>query len=558
MKKIISILILTLIIFNCIVIADEDDWYEAPKVPRLTFANVTEIPSVSAGDYLILELTIQNESLHTAKDIKVTPEIGELPIEWEKPTDYTKISSISRSKEKNITYKFKIKDSAKIDTYGLKFNFAYQNSLGEAFTSSQTIYFKVIQEKSNPVFVIDNIITEPETIIAGKPVTVSFTISNIGGLDAKTSYVSLSNLSKDTFMPANSVDSKYVDTIAAGESVRVSYDLLVSENIEKGTNELEVKIDYNSDGKDSSISRNIYLNNILSENEAPVSKEGGTPKVMISSYSTNPKNITAGDNFVFNFTFTNTNAVKAIRNIKITVSSDEGSFIIAKGSNTFFIESLGPKGSISKSIELIAKQDLTSKSYPVNLNFDFEDSAGNEYTSKEVISLPITEYSKLVINSVYVGEAYVDGTTNLSFDYINMGKATVSNLTASVEGDYSSVQSINYIGNLNAGTSDYYDIEVTPTKDGDNYGTLVLSFEDSSGKIIEVKKEFQGFAMSESQFSEEPFEPTFDYNVPVDQEQKTISAWILVGASLVSLLISFILTKTIVTKIYRKKLEDEI
>ena len=41
-----------------------------------------------------------------------------------------------------------------------------------------------------------------------------------------------------------------------------------------------------------------------------------------------------------------------------------------------------------------------------------------------------------------------------------MGKATVSNLVATVRGDFIPVQESTYIGNLQAGTSDYYDIEV--------------------------------------------------------------------------------------------------
>jgi hypothetical protein len=168
--------------------------------------------------------------------------------------------------------------------------------------------------------------------------------------------------------------------------------------------------------------------------------------------------------------------------MKITLSSDNGAFMITRGSNTFYIESLGPKESATRSIELNVKQDLTSSSYPINIDFDYEDSKANSYVAKEVINLPVTEYSKLVINSAYVGSSMVGSQTSLSFDYINMGKAKVSNLTASVEGDYTAVQSINYIGNLEAGNSDYYDIMVTPNKEGELNGVLVLTFEDSSGK----------------------------------------------------------------------------
>ena len=158
-----------------------------------------------------------------------------------------------------------------------------------------------------------------------------------------------------------------------------------------------------------------------------------------------------------------------------------------------------------------------------------------------------------------MGEAYVGGNTNLSFDYINMGKATVSNLTASVEGDYESVQPINYIGNLNAGTSDYYDIEVRPTKNGQNYGTLILSFEDSSGKIIEEKKSFEGFGMEEfnQDYSDEPipFDPSIN---EMQKEVFHLNTWAIIGIGFATFILSFFITKIIATKIIMKKLEDEI
>ena len=245
--------------------------------------------------------------------------------------------------------------------------------------------------------------------------------------------------------------------------------------------------------------------------------------------------------------------------MKITLTSTEGAFIITKGSNTFYVEDVPTSAIINESIELRAKQDLTSNSYPLILAFDYEDYNGNEYSSSETINIPVTEYSKLEINSVYVNESMVGSNTSLSFSYINMGKATVANLTASVEGDFTSVQPINYIGNCAAGTSDYYDIEVTPTKSGTNYGTLVLSFEDSSGAIIEVKKDFEGYAMEIPSFdpSDNPVNPG-EIDTPVVPEENQVATWIIVVSGIGTLLVTYMITRIITTKIVRKKLEDEI
>ena len=273
-----------------------------------------------------------------------------------------------------------------------------------------------------------------------------------------------------------------------------------------------------------------------------------------------PNSIVAGSKFTFTFNFKNTSKEKSISNMKITISSDDGAFMIANGSNTFYIEHMAPGEIVSRSIELNVKQDLTSKSYPIDISFDYEDSSANSHQAVEVINIPVVEYSNLVINSVFANETFLGSETNLSFDYINMGKAKVSNLTASVEGDYTTVQSINYIGNLEAGNSDYYDIQVIPSREGENRGVLVLTFEDSSGKKVDVKKDFIGFAMAPMN---DPMPDDMGMYEPGMMEpmmptEEPLSGWAITGIGFASFVVTFIITKIITVKIVRKKLEDEI
>ncbi|MBQ9266668.1 MAG: hypothetical protein IJ217_00010 [Clostridia bacterium] len=560
MKKIISICLILLVLTLGFGVFATDD-YE-PRNPKLMIEEFTTLPTVNAGENLSLILKIMNTSKFTASDVTITPNFENTPLVYEKPVIVTLDNSIRTKKYTEVTFTFKVSETAKVGVYAIPFKLQYNNIYDQIFTTEQNVYFKVVKENAPALLTVNNIKTSLETIHAKDQFTLSFDINNVGDLDAKNMKVTLTGLSKDEFIALDSEDLKYIGTINGNDSQTVSFHLNTSKDITTGTHSLTVDISYvNTNGETVSESKNIYITNVVGSKteEEPTTTDGGTPKVMIGSYSTNPTSIKAGDTINFTFRFTNTNASKTIKNMKITVDSTEGAFMIAKGSNTFYVERMSPKTTISKSIELNVKQDLTSKSYPINISFDYEDTKGVNYTSTEVINLPVTEYSKLVINSVYVGEAYVGGNTSLSFDYVNMGRATVSNLTASVEGDYTSVQSINYIGNLNTGTSDYYDIEVTPTKEGENYGTLVLAFEDSSGKIIEVRKEFQGYGMTQiiPDFPDEPmpYEPV----IPDNQNNVLhLSAWTIIGIGAATLVVSFFLTKIIATKIIMKKLENEI
>lgn len=558
MKKLISIC-LTFVLLAIGITSFASDYDNNPRIPKLSFLESATIPTVNAGDTLTLDLTLRNTSTNSASSIVITPSLNDIPLVYERPIIVTLERSLRGGKNIGVNFSFKVSDNAKSGVYAIPFKIQYNNIRDEAFTTEQNIYFKVDKENIPPIITVNNVKTSIDVIGPNSDFKFYFDINNIGDLNAKDMRVSLTSLSKDEFIVSDSNDLKYVGTVNAKSSYTACFDLRASKSITGGTHAITVSVSYtDSYGEKTSVEKTLYLTNVSSTNVADDGTASGTPKVMISSYSTNPKSIKAGDSLVFAFNFTNTNNSKTIKNMKITVNSEDGAFMIAKGSNTFYIETMGPKSTLSKSIELNVKQDLTSKSYPINISFDYEDSNGTNYTSNEVINLPVTEYSKLVINGVYVSEAYVGGNTNLSFDYINMGKATVSNLTASVEGDYTSVQSINYIGNLNAGSSDYYDLEVSPTKEGENNGVLVLSFEDSSGKIIEVRKEFQGYGMAQNipGGDDYPIDPT--PVTPVEPAKEPVSIWIIIGSSIGALLVSFIITKIIATKIFTKKLEKEI
>lgn len=539
-----------------------DDIYRE-KVPRIIVEETETIAEVVAGETLDVTIKYTNDSEHNAYELRITPIFDDMPLVYERPVVFEREKALRARTTDTASFSFKVADDAKLGVYGLKFKLEYSNSRDENYENEQTIYFKVSKEKIKPIITISDIKAGENDVVAGREFPLNFTINNIGEVDASNVEIYLKGLNDKGFMAIDSNDYKYIGELKSGASVNASFDMFASEDITKGTNTLSLEIKYkDTTGNELSTEKSIYILDVKSENEVIEDDDGTSakPKIIISSYSTNPSALTAGGVFDFTFTFKNTSKEKRLRNMKVTLSSTDGAFIITKGSNTFYIEEMAPTADVTKSIELKSKQDLTSNSYPIIISFEYEDFNGNEYNATETINIPVTEYSKLVINYVYAMESYVGSNTSLSFDYINMGKATISNLTASVEGDYTSVQPINYIGNLATGTSDYYDIEITPTKSGANYGTLVLAFEDSSGAIVEVRKDFEGFAMEMPTYDEPSFdEPIYnDPGIMMEEPEKEIATWIIVVSGIGSFLVTFIITKMITTKIVRKKLEDEI
>lgn len=565
MKKTSFVALIALILclsFGMTSYASEEEPYRQ-KIPRIVFEEQEKVPEVTAGEDLNLTIKYTNDSMHNAYSIRMTPSFENIPLVYERPVVFKRDKSLRSKQSDSVSFSFKVASDAKTGIYPIKFKIEYANLRDENYSNEQTVYFKVSKEKVKPIITVSNIKTGNE-VVAGNTFPLSFQVSNMGEVEAENVEIRLTGLSSDTFMAVDSNDYQYIGELKSKENILAEFQMYAADTIKKGTNFLTVEINYKDySGNALSTEKTIYIQNVKSEEQKEEEDDtlAAKPKIIIASYATNPKTITAGNVFNFTFTFKNTSKEKRLRNMKVTLDSKEGCFIITKGSNTFYIEELAPNASLNKNIELRAKQDLTSNSYAVNIYFDYEDFNGHEYSATEIINIPVTEYSKLVINSVMPAEGYLGSNCSLSFDYINMGKATVSNLTASVEGDYQSVQPINYIGNLTAGNSDYYDIEITPTKEGTNYGVLVLSFEDSSGGIIEVRKDFEGFAMSEPMQdgpSDTPYPIDPGIADPMKPEEKPVATWIIVLAGIGAFLVTFFITKMIVKKIIIRKLDNEL
>ena len=589
MKKFSVILLVAILLLGTLCYAENDDYsngydagydegYNAGKAsakaknPIVKVIQPEDIPEVNPGDVVEFKITFKNTTKDSALNLHLTPEIeGNDVLVYERPLEFATTVTLRQNDERSTIFKIKTNENAKNGTYALKLKFEYKNVIGELFQREDVAYFKIVNAKTKPILSFENLKVSEKELKYGDTFNVTFDLKNIGGSEAKEVELNLEGFSDNGIMPIDSKDYNYISKIDINKSTTQAFAFKISEDILTKDNTIKATVTYKGfDDKEYSASKNIYITNIkLKEKESGEKKEEekkeedpklAKPKMIISNYNISPNSIIAGDDFVFTFTFKNTSREKDIRNIKVTLSSHEGCFNITNGSNTFYIEKLGKVQSVSKSIELKAKQDLASNSYAVNIAFDYEDFDGGEYSSTESINIPVTEFSKLVINSANVMEGYVGTPTSLSFDYVNMGKATISNLTATVTGDFEPMQEMTYIGNIQAGNSDYYDIEVKPTKVGVNYGTLVLTFEDSSGRNIEVTRDFQANAYEEAQFGPED-EPQYNPGeepIMPEEEGITFRTWQIVLAGIGSFLVSFILVRAITKKIMLKKFEDEI
>ena len=249
-----------------------------------------------------------------------------------------------------------------------------------------------------------------------------------------------------------------------------------------------------------------------------------TPQLIVEKYSYGGSSVQAGNNVNVSLTLFNTSTTRDLNNIKITLTSDDGTFIPYNSSNSFYIPSIAKNSRTTKNITLTVKPDAVQKTTGINLAMSYEDGSGNAFTAEDIISIPVMQKTKLVVDDIIAPpDIYAGQPMSVSIQFYNMGKTTLSNLKVTAEGNFTPSDSTNYfVGNMEAGKNDYYDFGFTPNEAGTMKGNIIFSYEDQAGNQQTLLKEFS------FQVLETPPAPV-DPGIPPETTGGSKLPWIIAG-----------------------------
>ena len=121
------------------------------------------------------------------------------------------------------------------------------------------------------------------------------------------------------------------------------------------------------------------------------------------------------------------------------------------------------KEKVDKALRLYVVPDAQPKTYTLTVNFEYEDQDGNEYTFRNFLGINVKQVTQLDIDDYTLPQQIEMGMpVTVNFSYYNTGKVTLNNLMIRIEGDVETENKNTYIGNLESGSSDYYEAMFTP------------------------------------------------------------------------------------------------
>jgi hypothetical protein len=474
---------------------DKDPIDTTKFVPNLNIINAS-IPSGKAGDTVTVSLSIKNSSSSDAEKIVITPQLSKVagePFEADSMNSALTIPEIESNSSEAVNFRFRISELAAGKTYPIDLNFKFENSFGDSFTSTETIYVKVTALEGDSKLIVKDLYSSEPIVLAGGSTAINISIINSGTLQAKDIRVSLQGLKEEGFTLLNGANNKYIDSLNAGGETAVSYQLAASKKMTKGNYGLTVKVEYKDyTGKDCTEEQQFFI-----PVEGEETNVKTVPKIILDQYSSSPSIVKAGQNFQLSMSFLNTSEAKLVKNIKIYLTVNETSteganiFTPVNSSNTFFIDSIDPKGKVSKALTMYTIPDAKQKTYTISANFEYEDGEGNEYKATELIGVPVTQTTNVDTSEIaFPPEAYPGQPVPVSFDFYNTGKTLLRNFMIKLEGDFQSQNGSYFVGNFDVGASDHYEASIIPGAPGQLTGAIVISFDDPTGQKSEIKKDF--------------------------------------------------------------------
>ncbi|MBQ3200271.1 MAG: hypothetical protein IJB67_07910 [Firmicutes bacterium] len=444
------------------------------------------------------------------------------------------IGTMSRLDVTTVDYVFTPSADLKSGTYDMTATLVFKNRQGSVFTKDYPV--KITVDSGTPV---DLQITESsvsgDKAVYGQPFDLNVTLLNNGETTARDVRISLNNLSEDKIFQSGSYYSPSFTDIKKYSAEHLTFNLIASDNIADGYHPVELKINYNENGEAKEKILTVYVD-VKGSPDSDEDEDGNklsTPRVILAD-CTLPPTVNMGEPFRFDFKLKNTSTDRTVKNLQVSLTSAEGTVMPAKGTNSFYVAEIKPGGTASLGLELTTKYDTEKTSYPLTLEIHYEDAKANAYTATENLTIPVFLPTKLTFqNENYPEFGMVGESCYLSLEYINQGKGTIYNLTASVEGDVQTdIGSGTYIGNINSGNQDSLEVMVTPLTAGTTECKLVFTYEDAAGNQLRTEKPFMLTAEEMPEPDPGMMDPGMD--MPMEDESAGLPGWLLpVGGVLV-------------------------
>ncbi|MBF4692794.1 hypothetical protein ISU02_06670 [Fusibacter sp. Q10-2] len=456
------------------------------------------------GNSDAIGIKLVNSGTMVAKDIilKISG-FGVNNLMLDKDVDTKKVVMIGKESSEFVYFNVVCAPKAKTGIYPYKVEAKYIDEFGGTYEKEFEIYMSVEgNDTSGAELAIKNI-KVPEVIVPNEPFEVSCELVNEGDILLEKAEASIEYPSEFT---SKSTSKKVVKNLKPGATSIVTFNLMAKSDTKSDSYSGYISVKYIADGDTEDNAQTIqdYVGLIV-DGSSGTSK----PKLIIENYEYGGEHVLAGEPYNLKLFIKNTSTASDTKNIKVTLSSEENVFTPVDSSSSFFIPKIAAGEIYEHNIQLKTKIDASVKIYPLTIKMVYEDGKGNAYDAQEkpfeeseALSVAVAQPVRLETAELIVPfENYVGQPFYIEQEFYNMGKATMYNTMVKLEGPESSSSSY-FVGNFEAGRSEYYSAEAFANEEGTFEGKLVYTFEDALGNVSTHEEPFNYTVVAAPAFDE--------------------------------------------------------
>ena len=456
------------------------------------------------------------------------------------PGGLRSLSDLSEGARAEALYEWKISQKAAKGIYDIHFEVKYlleqsepdQETQSSAHTSVVVVQVEVLEDgnllrssaSSGGTLELETHDSQGQAFAipaaeTGQPMQIVLHLKNLG--EDLTDIVIAPNLSSDVdefpFVLADEESlTKRLKNIAQGETASAAFDFVVNPKATKGQKSVGFRAVYRENGRAKE--SKFYMTVNISKGAAPTPKPIQTqtnvpePAISIQNYGVTPSQPMAGEEFVLHLDLANKGQVQA-RHLRIAFSSlqesNNGRFDIVipvdESADALFLDKLEVDESSSHEWKLRVSEEALNMPYALSIQLQYENSAGKQLKTERTIHINVVRPVSLALDEPLIPEGthLLGQPVEIQARLRNDGLGTARLTHLALEAKDIDMEPRKLVESLRAGEEKTYTLAITPKKEGELPGALILEYTGEDGQKRELSRNFSLQAAPNAQESTE-------------------------------------------------------
>ena len=426
-----------------------------PGEPRVVIGDFSLEPArIGPGDDFIVRAGLRNTSTTGANNVQLS--VGGFAdsglVSRGSTTDF--VGTVAANSRREVDFAFGSGVNIRAGSHPINFTLRHDNAAGEVVSENFTFYVTIAGDGANietdRARLAITAINQPTAVFSpGQQAYFSVTVQNNGERDAAN--IRISAAPEEGVVP-RLASIQTLPALAIGESHTFNFAFAPTSSARSQFYNIGFTVEYDTGRtEDGTAIRGSFEQfsglNVHNpdrdddDNNVPRS----VPRIIISDYTVQPLIVMANTEFDLSITMLNTHSERTIGNIKvtwevaaITVGNEitgGNVFTPVDSSNTFFIDTIPPRGTYEHHMRLFAIPDAAPRNHVITINFVYEDAEGNPFEATANIGVNVRQESRLEMSVPHLPSVVTQGDRiGAEVILLNAGRSTLFNLRVRIDG----------------------------------------------------------------------------------------------------------------------------